>query len=375
MTKTPASILVVDDNETNRILLHDLIVSCGYEPVLAQNGLSALAQIHRHPPDLVLLDILMPELDGHEVLTRLKESGVLRSLPVIVVSSVDDMESIVRCIEAGADDYLIKPFSHALLRARIASSLEKKRLRDQEAAFRQQIEHYSLNLEKTVREQVLRITASELERANLSRYLSPSIVDAVLTSEREMHLGGSVTRATVLFADIRGYTRLSQQLGAAEIMAMLNEHFTSLSEIVFECEGTLDKFIGDSVMAVFGAPFSTGRDEYNALNAALKIQRKLCSAAERRRREGKPPIQVGIGINTGDLVCGNLGSPQKMDFTVIGDTVNISSRLQGIAKGGEIIVGEATFAAIKDDFHFEEIGEIELKNSMRPVRCYRVLVD
>ena len=368
-----ATILVVDDNETNRTVLHDLILSIGYTPALAENGLSALAQIRKAPPDLVLLDILMPGMDGYGVLEQMKDRGMLREIPVIIVSSVDQLDSIVRCIEAGADDYLIKPFNSALLKARISACLEKKSLRYREEEFRRLVEDYNLNLEAKVRDQIKKITTVELERANLSRYLSPSIVESVLKSERAVDLGGSKKRVTVLFADIRGYTRLSQELAANDIMRFLNEHFTEMSKIIFEHEGTLDKFIGDSVMAVFGSPFATGHDEANAVIAAQQMQRTVERLRKKRRGTGRSPFEIGIGINTGHVIAGNIGSPEKMDFTVIGDTVNLSARLQGVAKRGEIVVGEPTYEVVKDRFTFEEIGEISLKNSIKPLRSYRLI--
>jgi adenylate cyclase len=366
----PATIMVVDDHEANRLILHDLIVSFGHTPVLVDNGLSALAHIRREPPDLVLLDILMPELDGFQVLQRMRDEALLRTVPVIVVSSVDELDMIVRCIEAGADDYLIKPFNHTLLRARLGACLDKKRLRDQEERLARLMEDYNLRLEAKVAEQVRQITASEMERASLSRYLSPSLVDAVLRAEKPLDLGGAQTRATVLFADIRGYTRLSQQVSPQEVMALLNEHFTAMSHIIFEHEGTLDKFMGDAVMAVFGWPFSTGHDEVNALRAAGRMQEAV--RARNARVASRHPIEIGIGINTGDVIAGNVGGPQKMDLTVIGDAVNIAARLQTLANGGEVVVSETTYQAIREQFRCEPIGEIELKNVLQPVRCYRV---
>jgi len=368
----PANILIVDDTEVNRNVLHDLILTLGHTPILAENGLSALARIRKHPPDLVLLDILMPEMDGYEVLNHMKDDNSLRHIPVIMISALDEMESVVRCIEKGADDYLTKPFNPTLLKARISACLEKKDLRDKEEDYRRQIEDYNLNLEERVQKQVQEIISAQRARENLSRYLSPGIVDAVLKSKKEIKLGGERRKATILFTDIRGYTRLSQKMDVDEIVEMLNEHFTVMTEIIFQYKGTLDKFIGDSVMAVFGAPFSSAKDEYHAVIAAQEMQQATIRRGEIRKQKGKVPLHIGIGINTGVVISGNIGSLKRMDYTVIGDTVNIASRLQGIAKGGEIVIGEITYQAVKDEFEFEDIGEVSLKNSFHPVRCYRL---
>jgi adenylate cyclase len=186
-----------------------------------------------------------------------------------------------------------------------------------------------------------------------------------------LHLGGTRAHVTVLFGDIRGYTRLSQEIPPEEVVELLNEHFTEMSRVVFQHEGTLDKFIGDCVMAVFGWPFSTGNDELNALRAARAMQ---ASVATRNARPGiTRALHMGIGINTGDVIAGNVGGPQKMDFTVIGDAVNVAARLQALAQPGQIVVGPATYAAVQAHFACEHIGELELKNVLQPLACYRVL--
>ena len=309
----PITILVVDDNEANRNVLGDLIISIGYRFTLAENGLSALAQIGQDPPDLVLLDLLMPIMDGYAMLEKMKDRGLLRDIPVIMVSAVDDINSTVRCLKLGADDYMIKPFNHTLLKARIDSSLEKKRLRDREEEFRQLVEEYNLSLEARVRDQVNKIMAVELERANLGRYLSPAVVQSVLNSEREVDLGGKKTDVTVLFSDIRGYTRLAQELQVQEVMQLLNEHFTDMSRIIFEHEGTLDKFIGDSVMAVFGSPFSSSNDAGNAVLAAQEMQRAMAHWHTERNAPPSPrttwpsndrPTPTGATTTCTETSCG-----------------------------------------------------------------------
>lgn len=373
MTDAAPTILIVDDTEANRVLLNDLILALGYRPQLADNGLSALAAIRTAPPDLVLLDILMPQMGGFEVLDIMRQEGSLRDIPVVVVSAIDDQASIVRCIQAGADDYLIKPIDQVLLKARIGASLERKRLRDQETAVRRQIETYNLALEQRVREQVAQITATELERAKLSRYLSPSVVEQVLGAGQELALGGRRLEVTVLFTDIRGYTALSRQIDVGQVVELLNEHFTAVSEIVFKYGGTLDKFIGDSVMAVFGSPFASGSEARHAVLAALEIQAMVEQRNREAARTGVPTFQIGIGINTGDVISGNIGSPHKMDFTVIGSTVNLTARLTEVAKPGEIMLGAATVDQLQGEFPVEPVGALELKHRPDVVECFRLL--
>lgn len=369
----PQSILIVDDSPFNREFLCGLVNSLGFVSRTADNGQSALAAIRSTPPDLVLLDILMPQMDGHEVLNHMRRENLLHHIPVVVVSAVDDQSSIARCIEAGADDYLIKPFNQVLLRSRITGSLEKKRLRDQEEEIQRQIKAYNRQLEQQVQEQVEQITAAELKRAKLSRYLSPNVVDEILKSEKELVLGGDRKRVTVLFSDIRGYSRVSREMGVDAVVQMLNDHFTAMARIIFDCGGTLDKFIGDSVMAVFGSPFSSGEDERNAILAAWQMQLMVTQRLAKADAIPEGGLQIGIGINTGDVIAGNIGCPQQMDFTVIGDTVNLSSRLTEIAKPGDIIVGEPTVDHVREDFQFENIGKHQFKNFADPVRCFRLV--
>jgi len=369
----PAKILIADDIEANREALHDLIVYLGHTPIIAENGQSALEQTRQQHPDIILLDIIMPGMDGYAVLDQLKNDETLRHIPVIIISAIDDMDSIVLCIKNGADDYLVKPFNRILLNARIEACLQKKYRRDVEKKYRQQIEKYNQNLKKRVHEQVQEIITSQKARTNLSRYLSPTIVDKVLASKQEIQLGGEKNKVTILFADIRGYTKMSQQMNVNEIVEMLNEHFTEMTNIIFQYGGTLDKFIGDSVMAVFGSPFSSDNDEYNAIMAAQAMQRAMKKRYKIRKQRNQIPYQIGIGINTGEVITGNIGSPQKMDYTVIGDTVNLAARLQEIAKGGEIMVGEETYLQIKGKFKLTLCGKVSLKNIFYPVKCYYVL--
>jgi adenylate cyclase len=286
---------------------------------------------------------------------------------------MDDQASIVRCIQAGADDNLIKPIDQVLLQARLGASLERKRLRDQESAVHRQIETYNLALEQRVREQVAQITATELERAKLSRYLSPSVVEQVLGAGQELALGGRRLEVTVLFTDIRGYTALSRQIDVGHVVELLNEHFTAVSEIIFQYGGTLDKFIGDSVMAVFGSPFASGSEARHAVLAAQDIQTMMERRNQVAAQTGMPAFEIGIGINTGDVISGNIGSPQKMDFTVIGSTVNLTARLTEMARGGEIMLGAATVAQLHGEFPVEPVGALELKHRPDVMECFRLL--
>ncbi len=218
-----------------------------------------------------------------------------------------------------------------------------------------------------------RMLETEKKRANLSRFLSPAIVDLVMNEKDEVQLGGQKHPVTILFCDIRGFTPISEGLSPDRLVELLNEHFASMTEIIFEHRGTLDKYIGDAVMGLFGAPVSQGEDAVLAVRAGLAMQARNQALNVERVGRGLPPFEIGIGINTGEVFTGYIGSPKRMDFTVIGDHVNIASRLCSIAPAGKVIIGEATYAVIRDQIEVRSAGTPVLKGKTEQVNAYEVL--
>ncbi|MBI1319752.1 MAG: FHA domain-containing protein [Candidatus Hydrogenedens sp.] len=216
------------------------------------------------------------------------------------------------------------------------------------------------------------VVNAEKRRQDFSRFLSPDLVERIMTTNTSLELGGQKTEATTIFCDIRGFTNISERSAPQEIVAMLNEHFTAVTEIIFHYQGTINKFIGDEVMAVFGAPFSTGDEPFQAVCAAIAIQNKNEELNELRKREGRPAIHLGIGIESGEVSAGYIGSPMRMEYTVIGDKVNTASRLCGQAKGGQIIVGKETWDRVKDRVTGQHSGAVPLKGKEHPVEIYEV---
>ena len=214
---------------------------------------------------------------------------------------------------------------------------------------------------------------AEKKRANFGRFLSPAVVEMVMNESEDVVLGGRRLPVTTMYCDIRGFTPLSEELTPDQLVELLNEHFTAMTSIIFEHEGTLDKFIGDEVMALFGAPISTERDAIHAVHAAVHMQVKNRELNEERVTKGLPTFQVGIGINTGDVFAGFVGSPDRLDFTVMGDKVNIAARFCSVAKGGQIVVGESTYALVKDAVRANSIGSPVLKGKSDPVPAYEIL--
>jgi len=215
------------------------------------------------------------------------------------------------------------------------------------------------------------IAHQSLQRSALERFLSPEIAEMVVKNP-DVRLGGSNQQVTVLFADIRGFTPMSEQLAPEKVVEILNEYFTRVTDVIFEYGGTLDKYIGDAVMAVFGAPISKGNDAKNAVNAAIQIQRLLIELNRDAAARGWPELRVGIGINSGKAIAGNIGSPRRLDYTVIGDTVNTASRLMSNAEGGQVLISQATATALGSSFDLEWRPALTVKGRSQPVQVFSV---
>jgi adenylate cyclase len=213
---------------------------------------------------------------------------------------------------------------------------------------------------------------SEKKRADLGRFLSPAIVDEIMKEGTTLELGGRKRVVTTMFCDIRGFTPIAERIPPTDLVDMLNEHFTAMTQIVFDMKGTLDKFIGDELMAVFGSPLSAEDDAERAVRAALAMQAKHAELNELRASEGRPTFELGIGIATGDVIAGYVGAPERMEFTVVGDPVNTARRFCSLAEPGQICTGESTYAKIKDIATVREIGSVRLKGKGAPVQAYEV---
>jgi class 3 adenylate cyclase len=330
-------ILVVDDNRMNRIKLWRVLEQQGHTVGLAENGQQALDQLRAEPFDLVLLDIVMPEMDGFQVLEYLKDDPDLRPIPVIVISAVDEMESVVRCIEMGAEDYLPKPFDPVLLRARIGASLEKKRLRDQEQAYLRQLQEEQ---EKS-------------ERLLLN--ILPQPIAERLKQERGT-IADSFAEVTVLFADLVGFTALSSHMPATDLVILLNDIFSTFDCLAEQHGLEKIKTIGDAYLLVGGLP--TPRPDHAAAVAdmALAMRREIdrfCGA------EGHP-IQIRIGMHSGPVVAGVIGT-SKFSYDLWGDTVNIASRMESHGIAGSIQMTSATCRLLDERYTYEERGTIAVK--------------
>lgn len=335
--KQSALILVVDDNELNRDLLARYLNRQGHRVMTAENGAQALDKIQQHPFDLVLLDIMMPEMNGYQVLEHLKADTELRHIPVIVISAVSDLDSVVRCIELGADDYLMKPFNRVLLRARIGSSLERKRLRDQEQAYLMQLEEE--------REKSERLLLNVLPKPIAERL-----------KQGQSTIADRFEEVTVLFADIVDFTQFWSHKSPAELVGMLNEIFSSFDQLAEQHGLEKIKTIGDAYMVVGGLPTPRPDHAEAVAEMALDIQKEIA----RFNAQNGESIGMRMGIDTGPVVAGVIGR-QKFIYDLWGNTVNTADRMQSHSFPDRIQVTEATYRRLRGRYRFDRRGVISVK--------------
>lgn len=331
-------ILVVDDNRYIRRMLSQRLEREGYPTVTAENGRMALEKVRSQPFDLVITDIMMPEMDGYQLLEHLKADSNLRHIPVIVVSAVDNLDSVIKCIELGAEDYLFKPFNNFLLKARVNASLEKKRLRDQEEAYWRQ----------------LQIEQEKSERLLLNILPQPI---AERLKQGQSAIADNFPEVTILFADIVGFTQLSARIMPIELVGLLNEIFSAFDRLVDKHNLEKIKTIGDSYMAVGGLP--TPRPDHAQAVAEMALD--MQDTIERINRYMEEPLDIRIGINTGPVIAGVIGS-KKFIYDLWGDAVNMASRMESHGLNGQIHITEAVRQRLQDDYEFEERGPIEIKS-------------
>jgi class 3 adenylate cyclase len=348
----------VDDLQENRELVARNLTRIGHFVITAASGEEALLALDQSDVDVVLLDLLMPGMDGREVLRRIKEHPEWRATPVIVISGSQDMDGIIECIEAGADDYLFKPFNPVLLQARIKAGIERKRWHDREEQYRQQLERN----EKFI-------------RATFGRYLSDEIVTDILERPEGLELGGDLRQVTILMSDIRGFTTLSEHLAPAQVVTMLNRYLGAMTDIIMAHHGTIDEFIGDAILAVFGAPQRRDDDADRAVNCALAMQEAMTGINALNEAEGLPSLQTGIALNTGDVIAGNIGSERRSKYGFVGHPMNVTSRIEDLSAGGEILISDSTLQSLQGNFRTGSSQELKVKGIEETIVVHQIQAD
>ncbi|HMO45979.1 MAG TPA: adenylate/guanylate cyclase domain-containing protein [Rubrivivax sp.] len=341
MAETGARLLVADDNKVNRLLLSRSLEQLGHRVAMAENGRIALEMLRRESFDLLLLDMEMPEMTGFELLEQLAADLRLSGLPVIVTSSLEGVAEIARCIELGAEDYLHKPVNPVLLRARIGSSLEKKRLRDQQAAL--------------VRRFATSEVADDLQRSGFA-------------------LGGRRIAGTVMFCDIRGFTSITEAQSPEETIELLNTFYTLMFDAITGHGGVVNQMVGDGLMAVFGAPLPLADACGSAVRAAREMIELIALLNVEREAAGRARLDIGVGIATGEMIAGYTGTKERATYTCVGDTVNLAARLEAYTKeaGRPILIDGDTAAGLHGTQALEPLGGVQLKGKALPVPVFAV---
>jgi adenylate cyclase len=374
--RNPPRILAVDDVPTNLEILKVRLESQGYEVVTAADGEEALLRARELEPDLVLLDVMMPKLDGISVLKQLKLEAAQKFVPVILVTAKADTRDIVNGLEAGGDDYLTKPFEQAALLARVRSLLRTKDLHDtvQQQALKlkeqtEQLSSWNQTLEERVAAQL-----AEIDRiGRLQRFLAPQVAQMIASSDSpESALASHRREVTVVFCDLRGFTAFTETSEPEEVMGVLHDYHEGLGELIFRHEGTLDRFAGDGIMIVFNDPIAYADHTERAVRLALDMRDQVEKLSQQWQRRGHT-LGFGVGIAAGYATLGQIGFEQRREYTAIGSVINLASRLCDEARPGQIIIGQRAFSAVEQNVEAQSIGELSLKGFAKPVAAHAII--
>ncbi|HEV8718040.1 MAG TPA: response regulator [Candidatus Binatia bacterium] len=373
--RTPPRIFIVDDEPMNLDILQTRLAVHGYEILTATNGEEALATASAQQPDLILLDVMMPKMDGIDVCRHLKADASFSFMPIILVTAKADSKDVVAGLEAGADEYLTKPVDQAALVARVKSMLRIKALHDtvQEQAARleaqsTQLAEWNRTLEQRVAEQL-----AELERVGrLKRFFSPQLAELVVSSEGERLLESHRREITVVFCDLRGFTAFSETAEPEEVMGVLREYHTAMGSLIFRFEGTLEHFAGDGLMVFFNDPLPCPDPAARAVRMAVAMRQQMDELSGRWRKLGHQ-LGFGVGIAQGYATLGVIGFEERIHYAAIGTVANLAARLCDQARGGQILISQRVYAAVEELVKAEPTEELLLKGFHKPVPTFNVV--
>jgi len=353
--RDPARILVVDDVADNVEILRMRLTALGYEVVEATDGEQALAKVAETLPDLVLLDIMMPKVDGLEVVRRLKADTTLPFIPVILVTAKASPKDVVAGLDAGGDDYLTKPIDHGALVARVRAMLRIKALHDQ-------VQELNQGLEAKVQAQV-----GELERVGrLRRFLAPQLAQAIISAGDEKVLENHRREIAALFCDLRGFTSFAETAEPEDIMSLLAEYHGAVGPLIRKHEGTLDRFTGDGMLVFFNDPLPCPDAADRAAKLAIEMRDAVATLVPSWAKRGHT-LGFGIGMAQGYATLGRIGFEDRFDYTAIGAVINLAARLCADASDGQILASGRLAAAVESIAEMEDLGERTLRGMSRPV--------
>ncbi len=374
MRETPL-ILVVDDNDANVDILKTRLEAKSYDVITAKDGEEALARAYRDLPDLVLLDVMMPKIDGLEVCRRLKADTSLPSMPIILVTAKADSRDVVAGLEMGADDYLTKPIDQAALIARVRSILRAKALHDtvceQSKRLNEQAEELA-GWNRTLQEQVSS-QVNEIERiGRLRRFLPHQLAELIISTGDEKVLESHRQEICVVFCDLRGFTAFSEITEPEEVMRVLGEYHATAGALIEAHDGTLERFLGDGLMVLFNDPVPCPDPAERGVRLALDLRAAIERCAMDWRQRGHD-LGFGVGIAFGFATLGRIGFKGRTDYTAIGTVVNQAARLCGEAKAGEILITQRVATEVVDLVSVEALGELNLKGLRQQVTTYKLV--
>jgi adenylate cyclase len=372
--RVPPRILIADDQPMNVDILQMRLAVHGYELLTAADGEEALAVARAQLPDLILLDIMMPKMDGLEVCRLLKGDAALPFMPIIMVTAKADTKDIVAGLETGADEYLTKPVDQAALVARVKSMLRIKALHDTAQAQADRLEAQALQLadwNRTLEQRVVEQLA-ELERiGRLKRFFSPQLAELIVSTGEEKLLESHRREVTVVFCDLRDFTAFSETTEPEEVMEVLREYHTALGELIFRFEGTLERFAGDGLMVFFNDPVPCPDPAARAVRMAVAMRQRVGELTGTWRKRGHQ-LDFGVGIAQGYATLGKIGFEGRFDYAAIGTVTNLAARLCGEAAGGQILISQRVYAAVEALAVADQVGELSLKGFVKPVPAYNV---
>jgi adenylate cyclase len=367
VVRSPAQILIADDNPDNLEIFRARLAAHGYKILTATDGEEALEIAHESRPEVILLDIMMPKMDGVEVCRRLKEDSSLPFMPIIMVTAKTSSQDVVTALDAGADEYLTKPVDHGSLVARVKSMLRIKALTDTVEAQRNELADWNKTLQNRVNEQL-----EQLERlSRLKRFFSPQLAEAILTGGTQDPLQSHRREVTVVFLDLRNFTTFAELSEPEEVMGVLREFHAEMGSLILKHEGTLERFTGDGLMIFFNDPVVVEDHAIRALRMALAMRDRVNEMSIRWLKHGYD-LSLGIGIARGYATIGAIGFEGRVDYGAVGAVTNLAARLCSEANGGQILTNQKTLTSFEDLVEAEPVGEISLKGFAKPIVVYSI---